>query len=382
MAQLKILVVDDEPGIRSGVHRILGNFHVTYPFMDEDYTFNILEAATGEEGIEIIDREMPDILLLDNKLPGIQGVEVLEYVRKKNYDIVVAMITSYASIDVAVRAHNDGAIDFIPKPFTPQELKASIEQITKQQYLRRITTKLRVEGRKVRFQFLSVLSHEMKAPLNAIEGYLKMMQERQMGDSLDEYSSAIERSLQRIDSMRHLIMDLLDFTKVSFERHVEKMQNVNLRELVSMAVVTVSPYAIHKDIQFVTEVKGCETIWADPNDFEIIMNNLVSNAVKYNKPGGTVTVTVDCNDSEFSLSVADTGIGMNNDEREMLFEEFSRIKNDKTRNISGSGLGLSIVKKVVELYHGVINVESAPDKGSTFTVIIPTSQVSNLKTGI
>jgi signal transduction histidine kinase len=222
----------------------------------------------------------------------------------------------------------------------------------------------------------------MKAPLNAIEGYLKMMQERQMGDSLDEYSSAIERSLQRIDSMRHLIMDLLDFTKVSFERHVEKMQNVNIKELVSMAVVTVSPYAIHKDIQFVTEVKGCETIWADPNDFEIIMNNLVSNAVKYNKPGGTVTVTVDCNDSEFSLSVADTGIGMNNDEREMLFEEFSRIKNDKTRNISGSGLGLSIVKKVVELYHGVINVESAPDKGSTFTVIIPTSQVSNLKTGI
>ena len=382
MAQLKILVVDDEPGIRSGVHRILGNFHVTYPFMDEDYTFNILEAATGEEGIEIIDREMPDILLLDNKLPGIQGVEVLEYVRKKNYDIVVAMITSYASIDVAVRAHNDGAIDFIPKPFTPQELKASIEQITKQQYLRRITHKLKVEGRKVRFQFLSVLSHELKAPLNAIEGYLKMMQERQMGDSLDEYSSAIERSLQRIDSMRHLIMDLLDFTKVSFERHVEKMQNVNLKELVSMAVVTVSPYAIHKDIQFVTEVKGCETIWADPNDFEIIMNNLVSNAVKYNKPGGTVTVTVECNDNEFTLSVADTGIGMNSDEREMLFEEFSRIKNDKTRNISGSGLGLSIVKKVVELYHGVINVESAPDKGSVFTVIIPTSQVSNLKTEI
>jgi signal transduction histidine kinase len=376
MAQLKVLVVDDEPGIRSGVTRILGNFHVTYPFMDEDYTFNIMEAATGEEGIEIIDREMPDILLLDNKLPGIQGVEVLEYVRKKNYDIVVAMITSYASIDVAIKAHNDGAIDFIPKPFTPQELKASIEQITKQQYLRRITHKLRVEGKKVRFQFLSVLSHEMKAPLNAIEGYLKMMQERQMGDSLDEYTSAIDRSLQRIDSMRHLIMDLLDFTKVSFERQLEKMQEVNLRDLVSMAVVTVSPYAIHKDIHFVTDIRGCENIWADPNDFEIIMNNLVSNAVKYNRTGGTVTITVDCNDSEFSVSVADTGIGMNDDERNMLFEEFSRIKNDKTRNISGSGLGLSIVRKVVGLYHGVINVESKPDKGSVFTVIIPKSQVT------
>jgi two-component system sensor histidine kinase/response regulator len=379
MAQLKILVVDDEPGIRSGVARILSNFHVTYPFMDEDYTFIILEAATGEEGIEIIERDMPDILLLDNKLPGIQGVEVLEYVRKKNYDIVVAMITSYASIDVAVRAHNDGAIDFIPKPFTPQELKASIEQITKQQYLRRITHKLKVEGKKVRFQFLSVLSHEMKAPLNAIEGYLKMMQERQLGESLDDYASAIERSLQRIDSMRHLIMDLLDFTKVSFERQMEKMQNVNLRELVSMAVVTVSPYAIHKDIHFVTDIRGCETIWADPNDFEIIMNNLVSNAVKYNNTGGTVTITIDCNDNEFSLSVADTGIGINASEKDMLFEEFSRIKNDKTRNISGSGLGLSIVRKVVELYHGVINVESIPDRGSVFTVTIPTLQVTNIK---
>jgi len=381
MAQLKVLVVDDEPGIRSGVSRILGNFHVTYPFMDEDYTFNIIEAATGEEGIEIIDRELPDILLLDNKLQGIQGVGVLEYVRKKNLDIVVAMITSYAFIDVAIKAHNDGAIDFIPKPFTPQELKASIEQITKQQYLRRITHKLKVEGKKVRFQFLSVLSHELKAPLNAIEGYLKMMQERQMGDSLDEYASAIERSLQRIENMRYLIMDLLDFTKVSFDKQLEKMQSVNLKELVSMAIVTVSPYAIHKDIRFVTDIKGCETIWADPNDFEIIMNNLVSNAVKYNKTAGTVTVSVDCSDSEFTISVADTGIGMNEDERDMLFEEFSRIKNDKTRNISGSGLGLSIVRKVVELYHGTITVESVPDKGSVFTVIIPKSQVTNLNVG-
>lgn len=379
MAQLKVLVVDDESGIRSGVARILGNFHVTYPFMDEDYSFSLLEAATGEEGIEIIDREMPDILLLDNKLPGIQGVEVLEYVRKKNLDIVVAMITSYASIDVAVRAHNDGAIDFIPKPFTPQELKTSIEQITKQLYLRRITNTLKVEGRKVRFQFLSVLSHELKAPLNAIEGYLRMMQERQLGNSLDDYASAVERSLQRIESMRNLIMDLLDFTKVSFERHLENMQEINLTELVSMAIVTVSPYAIHKDISFNTDIRHCGNIWADPNDFEIILNNLISNAVKYNRTGGTVTVTVDCNEDDFTVSVADTGIGMDADEREMLFEEFSRIKNEKTRNISGSGLGLSIVKKVVELYHGNIDVKSEPEKGSVFTVIIPKMQITNIQ---
>ena len=85
--------------------------------MDEDYTFEILQAPTGEEGIEIIESNKPDIILLDNKLPGIQGVDVLEYIRERKYDISVAMITSYASLDVAIRATRDGATDFIPKPF-------------------------------------------------------------------------------------------------------------------------------------------------------------------------------------------------------------------------------------------------------------------------
>src|SRR4030065_620758 len=103
MAVLKVLVIDDEPGIRSGVARILNGFHVTYPFMDEDYTFSVSESATGEDGLLKLELERPDILLLDNKLPGMQGVDVLEHVRKKNYDVVVAMITSYASLDVAIR---------------------------------------------------------------------------------------------------------------------------------------------------------------------------------------------------------------------------------------------------------------------------------------
>jgi len=123
MAVLKVLVIDDEPGIRFRVSRILNNFHVTYPFMDEDYTFEVTEAGTGEDGITILDRDMPDILLLDNKLPGIQGVDVLEYIRKRNYDIVVAMNPLLCLARRGIRATRDGAIDFIPKPFTPQELK-------------------------------------------------------------------------------------------------------------------------------------------------------------------------------------------------------------------------------------------------------------------
>jgi signal transduction histidine kinase len=371
MGVLKVLVVDDEPGIRSGVARILNGFHVTYPFMDEDYTFEVTQAASGEEGIELLEKDKPDIILLDNKLPGMQGVEVLEYIRKKNYDIVVAMITSYASLDIAVRATRDGATDFIPKPFTPQELKSSIENITKQLYLRRITHKLKQDGKKIRYQFLSVLSHELKAPLNALEGYLRMMQEKQAGDKIDDYAVPIDRSLQRIQGMRNLIMDLLDFTKIRLERKEEKIQEVDLESVASGAMVTVQPYAIQMEVTLRLDVRSKAVIMADPDDIEIVFNNLLSNAVKYNKFGGKAEITIDCSDTEAIIVISDSGIGIKPEDIENLFTEFVRIKSEKTKNITGSGLGLSIVKKVIEMYKGTIKVESTPDIGTIFTIRIP-----------
>jgi two-component system sensor histidine kinase/response regulator len=371
MAVLKVLVIDDEPGIRSGVSRILNSFQVNYPFMDEDYKYEVLEAATGEEGIALIERDKPDILLLDNKLPGIQGIDVLEYVRNKKYDIVVAMITSYASLDVALKAHKFGATDFIPKPFTPQELKSSIENITKQQYLKRITHEMNEEGKRIRYQFLSVLSHELKAPLNAIEGYLRMMEEKQSGDRIEDYATPIERSLQRIQGMRNLIMDLLDLTKIKLERKEEKIVEVRLSNIASNAIVTVRPYAIQMEVSINLGLKSDAVIMADPTDMEIIFNNLVSNSVKYNKRGGRAEIIIDEDDNDVILVFSDTGIGIKETDKENLFSDFVRIKNEKTRNISGSGLGLSIVKQVVELYHGIITVDSVPDVGTTFTVRLP-----------
>ncbi|MDY0098712.1 MAG: hybrid sensor histidine kinase/response regulator [Bacteroidales bacterium] len=376
MAELKVYVVDDEPGIRSGVSRILNNFHVTYPFMDEDYTFTVKEAATGEEGIAMIDAEKPDILLLDNKLPGIQGIDVLEYIKEKKYDFVVAMITSYASLDVALRAHKFGATDFIPKPFTPQELKSSIENITKQQYLKRITHSMNEEGKKIRYQFLSVLSHELKAPLNAIEGYLRMMQEKQTGDRIDDYTTPIERSLQRIQGMRNLIMDLLDLTKIKLERKDEKAEEVNLANIASGAIVTVQPYAIQMEVAVKLIVKSEAIITADPTDMEIIFNNLVSNSVKYNRRGGRAEIILDSTENDVIAMFTDTGIGISKADQENLFSEFVRIKNERTRNITGSGLGLSIVRKVVDLYNGSITVSSIIDEGTTFTVRLPKKQLT------
>ncbi len=371
MSTLKVLVVDDEPGIRSGVARILRNFKVDYPFMEEAYDFEVFEAPTGEEGIICINEKAPDIVLLDNKLPGIQGVEVLEYIRKRQLNIIVVMITSYASLELAVKATSDGAYDFIPKPFTPQELKSSLENITKKVFLKRMATRLQESGKQVRFQFLSVLSHELKAPLNAIDGYLRIIRERQLGNKLEDYDEVVERSLERIRNMRTLILDLLDLTRAESGKASRTISEVKVISAARAAVESMQPYSIQKDVTVTVDGPDDLTVTCDPNELDIVFNNLISNAIKYNKQGGAVHCTIREHNGNIVISVSDTGIGMTQPEMETVFGDFVRIKNEKTRNITGSGLGLSIVKKLVDSCNGKIEVSSVPDQGSTFTITIP-----------
>lgn len=371
MSTLKILVVDDEPGIRSGVSRILKNFRVDYPFMDEAFDFTVYESSTGEEGIEMIETNQPDILLLDNKLPGIQGIEVLEYIKKNQKNIIVVMITSYASLELAVKATSDGAYDFIPKPFTPQELKSSIENITKRVFLKKMTTKLQDTGKQIRFTFLSVLSHELKAPLASIEGYLKMIRERQLGNKLEDYDAYIDRSLDRIKGMRTLILDLLDLTRVESGKAKRNITEIDLVALARTAMDTMRPYAIQRDVKLKLSGPAQVMLKGDAEEVEIIFNNLISNAIKYNREGGSVDCMITDNQGCIEIAVTDTGIGISEQDTEKIFGDFVRIKNEKTKNITGSGLGLSIVKKLADNYGGKIEVASVPDQGSTFKVRLP-----------
>jgi len=371
MKNLNVMVVDDEPGIRSGVSRILNDFTVSYPFMDADIGFQVIETSTGEEAVEVVKSRPLDIVLLDNKLPGMQGTEVLDFINKNNPDILVMMITSYASLELAIKATNNGAYDFIPKPFTPQELKSSLENVSKHLFLRGMTKKLNKEGKEIRYQFLSVLSHELKAPLNAVEGYLRMMQDKELGENIADYDQVIDRSFSRIKGMRNLIMDLLDFTKIRLEKKKDKFELVELKEIAQNAIEAISPYAIQKDVEITLNDINNATIDADPGDIEILFNNLISNAVKYNVKGGKVEVELNVENKKIIILVKDTGIGMEEDEKKELFNEFFRVRKEQTKDITGSGLGLSIVKNIVDLYNGDIKVESNVGKGSTFSVILP-----------
>ena len=371
MSVLKLLVVDDEPGIRSGTERAMRNFRVSYPFLDEDFTYEIMTAESGEEALRIIDSTPVDILLLDNKLPGMDGIEVLEYIREKKHDIAVMMITSYASLDLAVKATTIGAHSFMPKPFTPQELRTAVEAITKNLFLRRMTTRMTEEGRQSQFQFLSVLSHELKSPINAVEGYLNIILEKQVGDSVDDYMVMLERCKERLRGMRALITDLIDLTKIEAGGKNRHITNVDLHQVTKSVIDTIEPLAKQKKVKIHADIPENCFIRADRNEIEIIISNLVSNAVKYNHDEGEVFIDISRPDNTCIIVVEDTGIGISSEDQGRLFQDFVRIRTSETKNISGSGLGLSIAKKMIDLYGGSVQVESTPGKGSRFTVTIP-----------
>ena len=334
MAKLKVLIVDDEPGICSGISRILSNFSVSFPFLEEDFTFETMETGTGEEAVEILDVQGADIVLLDNKLPGIYGIDVLEYINKKQMDCNVMMITSYASLDLAIKATNNGAYNFVPKPFTPQELKASMESITKNLYLRRMTNKLNSQEKQLRNKFLAILSHELKLPLSAIEGYLRIMKDRLAGDKIDDYDEMINRSLERMKGIRSLITDLLDLTKIESDRQNKVKRKIDITDIAAVSCDVISPMAIQKNVtvSVVAEPKQIYFL-AEPETMEIIFNNLISNAVKYNRDNGEVRCVITELQDHVEISVADTGIGMHEDDIPKLFQEFVRIKNEKTVKI-------------------------------------------------
>jgi len=246
-----------------------------------------------------------------------------------------------------------------------------MENITKHLFLKKMTKSLNKEGKNVRFRFLSILSHELKAPLNAIEGYLTMMQEKQAGEHISEYMKMIERSLSRVKGMRSLIMDLLDLTKLESGKKNRELIEADIEKIAKTAIDTILPYAIQLDVKINLHAEQKVTMFADVEEIEIVFNNLISNAVKYNKMGGQVDCFITKSEKALQIRVKDTGIGLSEEEQSRLFDEFSRIKNEKTKNISGSGLGLSIVKKLVELYSGTIEVHSQPDIGSEFIVSLP-----------
>jgi DNA-binding response OmpR family regulator len=171
-------------------------------------------AESGEEALALIAKDVPDLILLDYKLPGMTGLDMLQALLERKCEALVVMITAYASLETAVQATKIGAFDFLAKPFTPDELKAVVHKSSKHFMVQRQARRLAEERRQIRFEFLSVLAHELKSPLAAVEGNLFLLRDHVAGDKISDYDPMVDRCIQRLDGMRKLIFDLLDLTRI------------------------------------------------------------------------------------------------------------------------------------------------------------------------
>lgn len=235
--------------------------------------------------------------------------------------------------------------------------------------LRDITELKRVE--QVKAQFVNMVAHELRAPLAAIDGYLALLQEGIVQDPAKQ-DEMVARSRARLKALLELVGDLLNVARMEAGTVQREIVPVSLAEVVSEVVEMMTPLAAERGLTFELAVPAeLSPIEADREELIRLFNNLVSNAIKYNREGGQVKLVGEREGPYVKLAVSDTGIGISEEGRQRLFSEFFREKRAENRYVTGTGLGLSIVKRILDFYHGRIEVSSTLGEGTTFTVWLP-----------
>jgi len=355
-----ILVIDDEKIMLDSCCEI---------FNTEGY--KTIAAENGEKGLQKFKEANPDLILLDLKMPGMNGMAVLEEAIKTDPNCVVIVITGYATIESAVEAMKKGAYDFLPKPFTPDELRIVAKRGLERRKLTLETESLRKEKEKLQDNFITLVSHELRSPLAAVEQNIMVIVGGMVGEIPDKVQIMLKRVSERIKGLIKLINDWLNLSRIESGELVTEMEPVELKQILSDAVDLLNPLANERNVHFILNLpeKFPTILGGNKEALQMLFTNLIHNGIKYNYRGGHVKIILEDEDHKAKITVQDSGVGISKEKLPLVFEEFYRIKGQES--VEGSGLGLSIVKKIVEAHSGQIEVESIEGKGTTFTVYLP-----------
>lgn len=357
----RILVIDDEEVIRDSCALALvkeGNI--------------VKSAESGDLGLQLFKEFQPDVVLIDLKMPGKSGMEVLEEIEAMDPNVVKIVITGFATVSSAVDAMKRGAYDFIPKPFTPEEIRLIVARGLERRRLLLESEALRIEQEKIRRNMISLVSHEFRAPLAATVQYLEVILGGMAGDISGEAKEMVERCNIRLREMLELLRKWLNLATFDPIKMAEHFQDVNLSDVARESIELLKSLAEEKKTELILETpEGLPTIKGSKVSLEEILNNLISNGIKYNKEGGWVKVTLYERDQEVLVKVSDNGLGIKEEHLSRIFDEFYRVDGRRNAPIKGTGLGLSIVKKMVDSHGGIIGLESRFGEGTTFTCSFP-----------
>jgi len=356
-----ILVIDDEKAMRDSCYQVLSK---------DGYATETAE--NGQSGLQKIREVRPDLVLIDLKMPGMGGMELLEKIGQIDPDIISIVITGYATIESAVEAMKRNAYDFLPKPFTPDQLRIVIKRGLERRRLAAESARLRREKMMMRENFITLVSHQLRSPLASVKQYFGVIREGFAGEVTDKQKEIIQKAGGYIDSLVQLINDWLDMSRVEAGRIRDKSEPVSLAAVLSEALEVLKPQAEAKKV--VLELNSADNLPllnGDPKCLKEAFLNLLSNGIKYNREGGRVTVTVREQGDDLVIEVSDTGIGISRENLPFIFDEFFRIKSKETQHITGTGLGLSIARKIIEAHNGCVKVVSEPGRETTFSILLP-----------
>jgi PAS domain S-box-containing protein len=283
----------------------------------------------------------------------------------KIYESETVLLKTY-STEIELKPNNELIVEaaVTPVPHPDGSIKGVVIVISN------ITQFKKIEL--IKSQFVSMVAHELKTPLAAVQGFINVILDDSLNVSADQQKDYLKRSVLRLNSLKDLVNDLLDISRMELKTKSREIESLNIEEIITN---TVQLLELETEKRKLTVVKDIEPniprINADHNEITRLITNLLSNAIKYNKENGKIYISAKVQDSYLNIIIKDSGIGMKPEEKARLFNEFFRAKNEKTRGISGTGLGLTIVKRIVDSYHGKIEVESEYGSGTSFIINLP-----------
>lgn len=349
---VKLLFIDDEDIVLRSSKRIFaGSGH------------EIDTAPSGDEGLAMAMAKDYDIVVTDLKMPGLGGMEVLKALRRDRPKTTVIIFTGFSSVDTAREALKNGAFDYVPKPFTPDELRSVIANA--------IEARKDAAGAKM-LDLMAIVSHELKSPLAAVQTTATTLQRGYFGKLEPEQQRIVETIIRNCSYLEDIIRTYIDLSKMELDGLALFKEKVPFASAVVGPVLDMPGVRDNvRRMAIVTEIDGDPVIEGDPNLLKILVANLVNNAVKYGAEGTPVRIRLAARDGELVLAVRNEGVGIPKEDMPRLFKRFERLKQKGTEGVKGSGLGLYISKTVVDKHKGRIWVEGEPGKWVEFFVALP-----------
>lgn len=365
----KVLVLDDEPDVRKVCAQALAPRGIA------------VETVPRAEGLARLESGGYDLALLD-----VGSADLLASILRADPELVCIILADSAAVDRAAKAIQQGAYDFLVKPFTPDQVWLAVNRGLERRRLSRQVKRLqaadaearRLAEDKARLEeidkskaaFIRLVTHELQAPIAAIQNYMQLILDGYVPP--EKQRATIEKCMARADEQMALIADLLQLGKLQAVRTQGPVTLVHLDQVLSKVLEPLRLQAEHKRLRLAVDVAGdVLTVRGSPEQFASVWTNLIGNAVKYTPSGGSVEVSLRGGKGRVVGEVRDTGIGIPKEQQSQLFTEFFRADNAKAQNIRGTGLGLAIVKQIIQDAGGQILVESEVGHGSTFTFVLP-----------